>query len=244
LIQENVSAMNDLYGWWFSVTPVEFQGETCLVLGNLGHNNKFHPSVDHPLYVFAGDFDGNGIDDVVLSKHYEDRLVPVRGRMCSSGQMPGIRDRFPTYDGFARAPIEAILEVDDLSETFTLRATTFTSGMVRFSQTGLGEFKPLPTAAQLSPLVGVVAVGDEWVIAGNMFTTEAETVPYDAGKGVVLKMNASGQLTAVPQAQTGVFLPGDVRKIAPISISTDGIPGVVAASNDGLLRLIMRGGSE
>jgi len=244
LIQEDVSAMNDLYGWWFSVTPVEFQGETCLVLGNLGHNNKFHPSVDHPLYVFAGDFDGNGIDDVVLSKHYEDRLVPVRGRMCSSGQMPGIRDRFPTYDGFARAPIEAILEVDDLSETFTLRATTFTSGMVRFSQTGLGEFKPLPTAAQLSPLVGVVAVGDEWVIAGNMFTTEAETVPYDAGKGVVLKMNASGQLTAVPQAQTGVFLPGDVRKIAPISISTDGIPGVVAASNDGLLRLIMRGGSE
>ena len=37
-----------------------------------------------------------------------DRLLPVRGRSCSSQAMPFVRQKFPTYDQFARATLKDI----------------------------------------------------------------------------------------------------------------------------------------
>lgn len=245
LMKADHTGFDSLHGWWFSVSAIDIEDGTLLVLGNLGHNNKFHPSVEKPLFVFAGDFDDNGTLDIVLSKQYRDRLVPVRGRACSSSQMPVIRERFPTYHAFAEAPLEQILGIDDLSAAFSLRAETFTSGTMVLRNTGMGPFVPLPVEAQIAPVFGAVQVEpNALIIAGNLFTTEVETTPYDAGKGLLLHFSVAGDravFSPVSGTKSGVFLPGDVRKLSFIKVSSDGIPGVIAASNGRRIRVLMKG---
>lgn len=233
--------LDTLHGWWFSVEAHQREGETMLVLGNLGWNNKFNPSPEKPLYVFAEDFDDNGILDIVLSKSYKGQLVPVRGRMCSSSQIPEITDRFPTYDAFARAPLESILGIDDLSESFSLRVDGFSSGVLRIKGGELGRFEVLPVEAQISPVMGSALIGDELLLAGNLFTTEVETTPYDAGKGLVLRAHADGGFEVIRSHESGFFVPGDVRQLHTLFLSTDRIPAVITASNNGRIRLYMQG---
>lgn len=244
LVVHNDEQLEHLHGWWYAVNIAEVRGQKQLVLGNLGLNNKFGPTPEKPLYVFADDFDDNGVLDIVLSKQYKGQLVPVRGRMCSSAQMPEIRDRFPTYDEFARAPIERILGVDDLSESLTLWVDDFTSGTMSLSTDGLGAFKPLPIEAQVAPIMGAVQFEESMVIAGNLFTTEVETTPYDAGKGLLLEFNQADEWSPVSNLESGIFIPGDVRTLLPIRVSADGIPAVIAASNNGFVRIVAHMGAE
>ena len=65
---------------WESVTPIsclnpityyqdfDNDGFKEYVIGNWGTNNKFHPSKDKPLHIYADYLDGNTTFDVVLSK--------------------------------------------------------------------------------------------------------------------------------------------------------------------------------
>ena len=68
------------------------------------------------LYVYSNDFDDNGTNDIVLSKKYKDNYVPVRGKECSTEQMPFLQEKFPTYLGFASASIEEIYSKEKLEE--------------------------------------------------------------------------------------------------------------------------------
>lgn len=230
--------LDQLHGWWYSVNVLDVEGENQLLFGNLGLNNKFGPTPEKPLFVFADDFDGNGVLDIVLSKNYQGQLVPVRGRMCSSAQMPEISDRFPSYDAFARAPLEQILGVEDLTSALALRVDGFASGTMALRTDGLGAFSPLPIEAQVAPIMGAVQFEGALVVAGNLFTTEVETTPYDAGKGLLLEQSAAGEWTPVSNLESGVFIPGDVRVALPIRVAAEGIPAVIAAANNGRVRIV------
>ncbi|TVR39065.1 MAG: hypothetical protein EA392_07650 [Cryomorphaceae bacterium] len=233
-------------GWWSSIASGDFTGDGKqeYILGNLGRNNKFQPSPESPLYCFAGDFDGNGTLDIVLSKTYQDRLVPVRGRECSSAQMPFILEAFETYHDFATASLTDILGDEKLQEAVALQADDFTSVLVRQTDNGW-EARPLPIAAQIAPIMGMVIDdfdGDgnlDVVLAGNNFVTEVETTPYDSGKGLFLKGNGQGDFEVVYEPQSGIFLPDDVRRVLPIKVSTDEIRGILVASNNGRARLLI-----
>ncbi len=242
VLRKRSTALDGLNGWWQSVTPFDWDGKTCLMLGNYGENNKFHPDAKHPLKVFADDFDGNGITDIVLSKPYENRLVPVRGRACSSSQMPGIKERFPSYDAFARADLEAILGVENLDGVYSREVTNFSSGWVEVTSSGVGTFNPLPGMAQLSPIVGMAQTSPyELVIGGNYLNTEVETTPYDAGLGLLLRLAPDGKtLVAESTAESGVFLPVDVRSVQAVRLSAEGLPGVIAATNGGRVKVLLQ----
>jgi hypothetical protein len=247
---QNAPELTGLTGWWASVQALPHPDGVLLLLGNVGENNKFHPTPEKPLYIFADDFDDDGQLDIVLSKDDNGRRVPVRGLQCSSGQMPVIRERFASYDAFASAPLEAILGREDLTGTFSLNATTFSSGTVLVRSDGIGPFRPLPKEAQIAPIAGAVVMPQaadgryDVIIAGNQFTTEVETTPYDAGKGLLMRYGTAGndiQFEVVLPAVSGVFIPGDVRKATSIRVSSDQIPGIIAASNGRRVRILMQG---
>ncbi|MDN5199711.1 FG-GAP-like repeat-containing protein, partial [Fulvivirgaceae bacterium BMA10] len=92
-------------GWWYSVAAADFDkdGDVDLVGGNLGLNYKYKASGSHPFEVYASDFDENGVQDIVLGYYNEGSLYPLRGRECSSTQMPFIKKKFPTYNAFGKA---------------------------------------------------------------------------------------------------------------------------------------------
>lgn len=242
-------ALEHAAGWWNSIAAGDFNGDGQpeFILGNLGLNNKFHPSPEKPLYLFANDFDENGTLDIVLSKNYQERLVPVRGRECSSTQMPFIKQEFGNYHDFASASLQDIYGAEKIEEAIRLRVDDFASGMLS-EQNGKWSLNELPIAAQVAPIQGMVVDdfnGDghlDVILAGNNFVTEVETTPYDSGKGLLLLGDGAGNFEVVYENKSGIFLPGDVREVLPIKVSADGIPGILVANNDGKVRLLMRSG--
>lgn len=230
-----------LSGWWQSLTAgdIDGDGDIDLVTGNLGLNNKFHPSADHPLVVYQSDFDGNGTNDIVLAKTGSDSELPVRGIECSSLQMPFIKDKFRSYGAFASATLESIYGHEGLARARRLKATSFASAVL-LNNSGHFNVKPLPMMAQLGPVRSsalVDADGDgrqDLIIAGGLYGTEPETARYDAGMGLVMLGGTNGLFTPLSSRQSGIRIPQDTRHLLPLRLAGRGT-GIVVVNNDGPL---------
>lgn len=229
-----------LKGWWYSIaqTDIDRDGDPDFVVGNLGLNGKFHASPDHPFNVFANDFDKNGTCDIVLTKEYKGRLVPTRGRQCSSEQMPFIKDKFPTYRDFANADIEQIFGKKNLEEALHLQVTTFASGVLINEGAKGFSFRTLPNEAQIAPINGIIVAdldedgSDDLIIAGNNFDAEVETPRYDAGTGLVLKGNGKGDFIPVLARQSGFYAPWNVKDVDMLDLAGGQNRLLILAVND------------
>lgn len=229
-------------GWWFSVEQgdVDGDGDMDLVLGNLGKNYKFKASAEKPFEVFSSDFDSNGTYDVVLAKHLESgRMVPIRGRDCTSEQMPHITDQFKTFGEFADADLGEILG-GKKEEALHLEAYTFESVILENVGGGF-ERHVLPKEVQWSTVRGIViddVDGDgkrDLIIGGNMFPTEPETSRADASPGYVLMNEGNWNYRVMRPGESGFFIPEDVRRIEPIRLKDK--KGVVVGINEGPLKI-------
>ncbi|MBN4072271.1 VCBS repeat-containing protein, partial [Flavobacteriales bacterium AH-315-E23] len=94
--------LSNTRGWWNSINSGDFDddGDMDFVVGNLGLNSKYKVSRRHPLHLYANDFDQTGTLDLILAKHTDSSLVPIRGKECTSDQMPFIDEKYPTYESF------------------------------------------------------------------------------------------------------------------------------------------------
>src|SRR5690606_25131130 len=114
--------------WWTVETgDMDGDGDADFLLGNLGWNNKFGGRGPVNLEVYAGDLDANGDFDVVLAVEKKDKVLPVRGRECSSQELPFILDKFPTYDSFAKAGLSDIYPPDMLGPSSHFKLNTLSS---------------------------------------------------------------------------------------------------------------------
>jgi hypothetical protein len=182
----------------------------------------------------------NGKSDIVLATHYDGKEVPVRGRECSSQQLPYIKEEFPTYDGFAKASLQDIIGKEKIKGSLRLELTEFNSGIFWGTEDGDYRWEAFPTEAQISPIVGFAVIdanGDgqpEVITAGNLFDTEVETTRYDAGKGVIMSWTKDGW-TIHSAVETGFYAGGNVRAFKPINVA--GKNSVLAARGNGQLSL-------
>lgn len=230
----------DQKGWWYSIAEADIDndGDKDLIAGNIGMNSKFHASHKKPFNVFSDDFDSNGSNDIVLSKEYKGKLVPTRGRQCSSEQMPFIKEKFPTFKEFAHAGVEDILGKDKIEASLHLQATTFES-IVLINNDNSFDIQALPRQAQIAPINGIIAEdidGDQnvdLIIAGNIYNTEVETPRYDAGNGLVLKGNGDGTFKAINTKDSGFFAPGNVKDIALLNLADGSGKLILVGNNDG-----------
>ncbi|MEM9888646.1 MAG: VCBS repeat-containing protein, partial [Bacteroidota bacterium] len=233
-------------GWWQSITAadVDADGDVDYVLGNIGKNNKYQPTADKSLHIYYHDFDDNGTGDIVLSKKDQGALVPVRGRECSSQQMPFIEDKFENFNSFATASLSEIYDAEKLENALHYEAHEFASLLLE--NKGGGEFEQhyLPTEAQFSPLMRAL-ISDinqdgylDIIGAGNFFATETETIRYDAGSGFVLLGDGKHNFKALAYEQSGLMLKDDVRDMQWIQLS-GGRKGLLVASNRGKLKLLV-----
>ncbi len=234
-------------GWWYSIAAadVDGDGDTDYILGNVGENNKFHPTEEHPLHLFFNDFDENGTGDIVLSKAYHEKLVPVRGKECSTAQMPFVSEKFPTFRGFANATLQDIYGEEKLEKSLHYTARTFSSYWMERREDGTFRLHRLPYAAQWSPVNAMVVTDldkdgrQDIVLGGNMFQAEVETPAYDAGKGLWMEMQPDGKWVApINMEETGLYLPHDLKDLQLIYITPQKLPALLVANNNNLVQLV------
>ncbi len=232
-------ALDSTAGWWYSlaVDDLDGDGDNDLVAGNLGLNAKFHARHDDPFRVFCNDFDGNGTYDIVLATEQQGKLLPVRGRECSSEQMPSIKDRFPTYKEFSEADINSICTPQGIADAYKREAREFRSG-VFLNEGGKFHFKPLHNLAQIAPVNDILVMdtdGDghkDIVLAGNNHDTEVETIRYDAGTGLILLSDGKGGYTPLSIPRSGFFADGNVKDLQLVTVN--GLQHIVVANNGGV----------
>lgn len=173
-------------GLWWTVSAIDADndGDQDMLLGNLGLNNKFGGSKGTPLEVYAGDLDANGDYDVVLAVEKKNKTLPVRGRECSSQEMPFILDKFPSYESYANADLKEIYTPASLEGSIHNKLTIFASSLM-INENGNWKLQKLPTLCQTGP-VKSFAVGDfnadgnvDFIYTGNHYPAEVETARYD-----------------------------------------------------------------
>ena len=140
-------------GWWFDVQKGDFDndGDQDLILGNLGKNYKYQASASSPFKIYLNDFDENNSPDIVLSYKKGETEFPVRGRQCSSQQMPAIKSKFKDYSSFASADLKQIYTTKLLEESLSYEITSFESLYLE-NDDGKFNAKPLPQLAQISSI--------------------------------------------------------------------------------------------
>jgi enediyne biosynthesis protein E4 len=196
-------AFENQEGWWFSATEGDMDGDGDMdyFFGNLGKNNKFQPSEKKPLYIYAKDFDNNGSFDVALSKTNEGRLVPVRGKECSSQQNPFLLEKIETYKEFASLDMKGIYGEEELNDAYRLTAHNFGSVYAQNNGDGTFTVKELTAMAQLGPTLSLLVKdfnGDgnmDVMGVGAIYDAEVETIRYDSNLGYVLLGDGNGNFS-------------------------------------------------
>ena len=133
------SGLENQVGWWFSIATADFDkdGDMDFIVGNLGENYKYKATTEEPFEVFAKDFDSNGSLDIVLSYHEKGKVFPLRGRQCSSDQMPFIKEKFPSYHEFGIADMPTVYGKENLENALHYSANTFATSYIE----NLGNLK-------------------------------------------------------------------------------------------------------
>ena len=229
-------------GWWFKIkeTDLNNDGNMDYIVGNVGRNIKFTASEEKPFKIFADDFDNDGVNDVVLSKKYHETYVPVRGRECSSQQMPFIKDKFSTYNDFAQATMEDIYG-EKLKEAYSNEATEFNSILLLNKGNNKFEKINLPNESQLFPTLAISLFDlnndgfEDCVVSGNIYETEVETPRLDAISGLALISNGKDGYTPASMEKTGLYLRGNVKSTESLKYKDQTL--LIAGLNDDKLKI-------
>jgi len=228
--------LQETAGWWNTITPTDIDqdGDMDFVAGNLGLNYKFQASKEKPFVVFAKDFDRNGTNDVFLAKYNDEELVPIRGKECSSQQLPVLNQKFKTYQQFAESNIHEILD-NQTQNALKYEVKQFKSIWLENVNGKLIQ-RELPKKAQISTINGIIAEDVnqdgkiDLIFAGNKFESEIETTRADASIGLVLLQNSEKTFQPLTAEESGLFLPYNVKTLKSISIKKE--KGILVGIND------------
>ena len=217
--------LNGTRGMWWSITAgdLDGDGDDDYVIGNLGKNNKFKATEEHPFKVYTNDFDNNGTNDVVLAKFYKDDYVPLRGRECTSQQMPYVSDKFKDYHSFASSKLIDILPEDKVDDAVIYEIKSFES-IILINDNGDLIKQALPNEAQISPIKSILIFDidkdghQDIVTVGNHYGVEVETQRYDAGFGTVLLGDGENNFSFMSPKKSGFYVPFDSRDLKRLTI--------------------------
>ena len=227
-------------GWWYDIISEDFDndGDMDLVVGNLGNNYKYQTNGDETFDIFYNDFDKNNSGDIVLSYFNDGEQYPLRGRQCSSDQIPAIKTKFQDYDAFSIATLEDVYGDTDLDNSLHYYTKTFSS--IYLENTGNSfTMNKLPYLTQLSSINKILKKDidkDGYVdiiVSGNMYNSEVETPRNDGSVGVLLKFDPDIGFKAIPTKESGLFLNGDVKDMEFINLQNNDY--IISAKNDDLI---------
>lgn len=234
-------------GWWNSISGGDFDndGDTDYILGNFGLNSYIKADKEHPVRVYADDFDANGKIDPIISYYEKDDSgslqeysLHVRDALIS--QIAAYKKRFRGYKSFSEADFDEILRKNDRQNDFVLDAKVLSTSYLENLEADGFKLHTLPIECQVAPVYGVLIKdfdGDgnlDVLLSGNQNSADPLFGNYDASNGIFLKGNGKGDLKPVSTLESGLYLNGDQKSIT--SLFTENQIVTVAAANQGPLK--------
>ena len=166
--------------------------------------------------------------------------MPVRGRECSSQQMPFIKEKFKTYNEFANANLVDVYG-EKLDTAYENEVTNFNSILLLNKGNGDFEIKDLPTLAQSFPILTAVFKDlnddgfEDCILAGNIYQTEVETPRLDFISGVVFISNQNDGYNIMNRSDSGLYLEGNVKDLVWLKSSTNEELLLTATNNNSII---------
>ena len=214
------------HGWWNTMRfeDLDSDGDQDLVVGNWGMNTQLRPEPGIPITLYYGDFDGNGFIDPLLFYPILGKSYPMASRDEITDQMVSLRQRFPTYDSYADAQLDQILDSVQIKSGKKLFADFLHT--VWFENTTKGMIMPrLPVQADYAPVYAIWT--DDFdhdgnmdiFLGGNIEHARIKIGKVDANHGILLKGNGKGDFEYIDQQKAGLNIKGCIRDI----IETKGV---------------------
>jgi len=234
-------------GWWWSLAAGDFNhdGHPDLIAGNVGLNFMYETSTQNPFGVYAADFTGNQTTDIVLTQETGGKESPYFGRARLGSSIYPLALAVPTYVAFANASMTQLFGAGKLQRALHYQTDTFASLYLQNNGNGTFTAAALPNLAQISPIRGIAIQdvdGDgnlDLIVAGNLFDTEPNTVPPDAGNGLWLRGDGRGHFTPVAPVESGFLAPRDVSGLVLMKTPA-GSAVLVANTGDSLQAFTIR----
>ncbi len=250
--RSNLTTLGALTGWWTGVAAGDFDndGRLDLVAANWGQNTRHERWRPAPLRIDFGDFDGNGSVDLIES-HYVPELrafAPDRMLDAVTRGVPRLGERFPTHEAWAHAGIDDVL--GDWRATARHHEATWLESTLLLNRGDRFEVRVLPTEAQFAPAFAVCIAdadgdGNEDVfLSQNFFDVDLDTSRSDAGRGLWLRGDGHGGLSAVRGQDCGIQVYGEQRGAALSDFDADGRMDLVVTQNRAETRLYRNVGAK
>ena len=218
---EHVSGLEKTEGWWNSVEAADLDkdGDMDFVLGNLGLNSKFKPSVETPVSLYVNDFDQNGSVEPIFTYPKNGKEYPIALRQDIVKQMSSLKKKFLYYKDYADKSVQDIFDSKLLQKATVLKFYEPNTSVLINNGNNSFSIKHLPVLAQTSPIYGIEVMDvnkdsfDDLIIGGNLFAVKPEVGRYDALAGLILLGDGKGDFTPLPNLRSGLKLDGQVRHI-------------------------------
>ena len=243
--------LSDRQGWYNSISggDMDNDGDTDYLVGNFGLNTKYQASPTKPEIMYYGDFEGNGKKRIIEAKYENGICLPHRGLGCSSGAMPMVKQKLPTYHQFALTSLQDIYTEDRINDAELFEINNLASGILINKTDKKGkvrlEFQPLPRIAQASPIFGSAVCdinGDgnlDLYVVQNFYGPQRETGYMDGGVSLLLLGNGTGQFESVAPAISGLLVPGDATSLTIGDLNQDQRPDFIVGVNSRNLKIFL-----
>jgi enediyne biosynthesis protein E4 len=234
-------SLSQFTGWWNGVTTGDFDndGRLDIIASNWGRNTPYElqRQASHPLLLYHGDLDGDGVHDMIEAYH-DPRLNKIVSRRMASfvgAFLPFVGERFQTYEAFARASIQEICG-PEFKNARELRATWLDTTLF-LNRGDRFEVRSLSVEAQMSPAFAICVCdfdgdGKEDVFLSQNFFALRPGIPrYDAGRGLLMRGRGDGAFTPVAARDSGIEIYGEQRGAAVADYDADGRMDLVVTQN-------------
>jgi hypothetical protein len=167
----------------------------------------------------------------------------VRGRECSSQQIPAIKVKFKDYKSYASATLEQIYTTEHLEKAIHYEVKDFSHKYVENMGDGSFRLTPLPAFTQISSINTMVTLDAnqdghmDVLYAGNLYGSEVETPRNDSSDGGLLLGDGKGGFVSQMPYESGLMIRGEEKAATKIKLAGD-YEAILFAKNNSPLQLI------
>jgi hypothetical protein len=193
-------------GWWQTVfaDDVNKDGETDLLAGNWGWNNKLHAGKNGPVKMYVADFDKNGQTDQLMSYTLNGEEYPFLAKDEVERPLPVLKKHYLFYSEYAGVPMKDVFTgwLDTLAP---LTAERLGSAVCYGNGKGGFTIEDLPETLQEAPIFSFqkdasTQNANQYLAGGNFFDVTPYEGRYDAQPLALFQVNKSNVVSSIPQS--------------------------------------------